>query len=249
MMKKLLCAAFAVFLAVGTMVGASPAFAGQRNLNFITIGVAPWAFVDKASGKSLGVFPAVVSELERRTGFHIQQSYEPFARIDHELEIGSQDCTILVWSDSRARIVERGEFVASHPMGVIARTGVKISSYDDLKGKTISVLRGLALEPRFDSDPEIIKDFDSDYVLGVRKLAHQRVDAVAGAVPTIQFLARQEGLEQYLGDRLMLVDTPLVLQCSKKSANLDLMPALNKAIRQMREDGTIERIKTDNLFM
>jgi len=28
-----------------------------------------------------------------------------------------------------------------------------------------------------------------------------------------------------------------------------LMPALNKAIRQMREDGTIERIKTDNLFM
>jgi len=92
------------------------------------------------------------------------------------LETGSQDCTILVWSDNRARIVERGELVASHPMGVIARKGVKITQYADLKGKTISVLRGLAIEPRFDADPDIIKDADSDYILGVRKMAHQRVD-------------------------------------------------------------------------
>jgi len=27
------------------------------------------------------------------------------------------------------------------------------------------------------------------------------------------------------------------------------LPALNKAIRQMREDGTIDRIKSENLFM
>jgi len=243
-MKNILFAALALSLAL-----TASAQAAQRSLNFITIGVAPWAFIDKDNGKSMGVFPAVVSELERRTGFRIQQSYEPFARIDHELETGAQDCTILVWADSRERIVERGELVASHPMGVIARRGVKMTSYDDLKGKTISVLRGLALEPRFDADTSFTKDFDSDYVLGVRKLAHQRVDAVAGAVPTIQYLARQEGVEQVLGDRLMLVDTPLVLQCSKKSANLDLLPTLNKVIRQMREDGTIERIKTENLFM
>jgi polar amino acid transport system substrate-binding protein len=248
-MKKITTAALTALIGAVLLIAGPAARAEQRSLNFITIGVAPWAFTDKGSGKSLGVFPAVVSELERRTGFRILQSYEPFARIDHELETGSQDCTILVWSDNRARIVERGELVASHPMGVIARKGVKITQYADLKGKTISVLRGLAIEPRFDADPDIIKDADSDYILGVRKMAHQRVDAVAGAVPTIQFLARQEGLEQYLGDRLMLVDTPLVLQCSKKSANLDLMPALNKAIRQMREDGTIDRIKSDNLFM
>ncbi|HVI49816.1 MAG TPA: transporter substrate-binding domain-containing protein [Candidatus Sulfotelmatobacter sp.] len=246
-MRKFLFAAFSVCLSLGVLT--QTALAAQRSMNFITIGVAPWAFLDKASGQNMGVFPAVVSELERRTGIQIRQAYEPFARIDHELETGAQDCTILVWADSRARIVERGELVASHPMGVIARRGVKLSSYDDLKGKTISVLRGLAIEPRFDGDNSIIKDSDSDYVLGVRKMAHQRVDGVAGAVPTIQYLARQEGLEQYLGDRLMLADTPLVLQCSKKSANLDLLPALNKAIRQMREDGTIDRIKSENLFM
>lgn len=249
MMRRFVNASVAACLSLLVMAAPGRSDAAQRTLNFITIGVAPWAFIDKDSGRSLGVFPAVVSELERRTGFHIRQSYEPFARIDHELETGSQDCTILVWSDSRSRIVEKGELVASHSMGVIARKGVRVASYDDLKGKTVSVLRGLSLEPRFDADPEIIKDFDSDYILGVRKLAHQRVDAVAGAVPTIQFLARQEGLEDFLGDRLMLVDTPLVLQCSKKSANLDLMPALNKAIRQMRGDGTIERIKSENLFM
>jgi polar amino acid transport system substrate-binding protein len=221
----------------------------ERQLSFITIGVAPWASYDKVSGKPVGVFPALVDELQRRTGFKITQSYQPFARIDHELETGVQDCTILVWSDNRERIVERGEFVATHPMGVIARRGVSLKSYDDLKGMTISVLRGLAIEPHFDNDADVHKDYDSDYTLGVRKMAHKRVDAIAGAVPTIQFLARQEGLEQYLGDRLMLIETPLLLQCSKKSANLDLMPVLNRVIREMREDGTIKRIKADNYFM
>jgi polar amino acid transport system substrate-binding protein len=242
-MKNRLCAGIlAIILGV-------PLAAGARDLGFVTIDAAPWASQDKASGKPVGVFPDVVRELERRTGFTIRQTLVPFARIDHELEAGHQDCTIIVWNDSRARIVTRGELVARHAVGVVGRKGLSLRSYDDLRGLKLSALRGAQLNSGFDNDPTILKEYDSDYLLGIRKVAMGRLDGVVGAIPTILFLARKEGLEDRLGDRLMLGEIPLNLQCAQRSPNLDLMPALNQAIRDMRADGTIDRIKAGNSFM
>lgn len=237
---------FLALLAAMTLTLAGPAAA--RDLKFITLDVAPWASINPANGEAVGVFPAVVRELERRTGHKIAMALHPFVRIDHELESGGQDCTIIVWSDHREPFVEKGELVASHVIGVVARKGVPLKSYEDLRSLNISVLRGLSLSPRFDSDAGIKKYFDTDYATGIRKIAHNRLDAVAGAIPTILFLARQDGLSAYLGDQLVLGEVPLVLQCSKKSPNLDVMPDLNKAIQDMRNDGTIERINKENYF-
>ncbi|OAN50215.1 hypothetical protein A6A04_02070 [Paramagnetospirillum marisnigri] len=223
--------------------------AQARDLKFITIDVAPWAYAESASTRLSGVFPDVVRELERRTGHRIAMSLHPFARIDRELEAGAQDCTIIVWNDQRARVVRKGELVSDHPIGVIAAKGSRLAGYDDLRGlKSISVLRGLSLGARFDHDPAIAKEFDTDYQTGLRKIAHGRVDAIAGAVPTILYLAAQMGLNQHLGERLSLGSMELVLQCSLKSPHLDLMDQFNRAIRDMRDDGTLERIFKENYF-
>jgi polar amino acid transport system substrate-binding protein len=217
--------------------------ADARDLNFVTIEVAPWASIDKKTGEQVGLFPAVVHELERRTQHHIAISLQPFARIDHELESGRQDCTIIVWTEERGRIVVKGELVSNHEIGVIPRKGVKLDRYEDLRGKTISVLRGLSLGSRFDADPAIKKDFDTDYLMAINKVFHNRVDAVAGASHTIQFLVKEKGLTDYFGPALKLGTIPLVLQCARKSPNLDLMPAFSKAIRDMWADGTISRLE------
>lgn len=82
-----------------------PARAGE--LRFITIDVAPWASLDPTTQKPVGVFPAVVAEFQRRTGHSIAITLHPFARIDRELETGAQDCTIIVWNDTRAGIVKK----------------------------------------------------------------------------------------------------------------------------------------------
>ncbi|HLN26065.1 MAG TPA: transporter substrate-binding domain-containing protein [Patescibacteria group bacterium] len=241
-MKKTVAAMVAALtLACTTSVAA-------KDLKFITLEVAPWASFDPVTNQPIGVFPEVVKELERRTGNKISMALHPFVRIDHELEAGAQDCTIIVWSEERARIVVKGELVSTHIVGVVARKGVTLKTYADLKPLTISVLRGLELDPKFDGDTALKKYFDTDYLTGIRKIAHNRLDAVAGAIPTIAFLAKQEGMAGYLGDRLVLGEIPLLLQCAKKSPNLDVMPDLNKAIRDMREDGTLERIKKANYF-
>jgi polar amino acid transport system substrate-binding protein len=215
-------------------------------VRFITIDVAPWAWADSATGEKHGVFPDVMREIERRTGHSIDMSLQPFVRINRELESGARDCTIVVWIDSNESFLVPGELVSQHPMGILARAGVPLKNYDDLKSMTISVLRGAPTDARFDADTTLRKDFDNDYDQILRKIEHNRVDAIAGAMPTIRYLATQRGIK--LGDEIQLGQFPLVLQCAKSSPKLPLMPELNKAIRDMRDDGTLDKILKDNYF-
>ena len=134
------------------------------------------------------------------------------------------------------------------PFGIIARKGVPLSSYDDLTPLTISLLRGLKITPEFDSDTSLQKEYDKDYQIGLLKIAHQRLDAIAGAIPTIFYMAKQENHPDLLGDYLVMKKIPIVLQCSKKSPNLDVMQELNKVIQAMNEDGTLTRLLNDNSY-
>lgn len=227
---------------------ALPAAVVARDLKFITVETAPWASVDAITGAPVGAFPSLVREIERRTGHRITLSLQNFARIERELETGGQDCTVMVWNDSRARIVERGEAVSSLVFGVIARKGMRLASYEDLKPLTISVVRNLSFDSRFDGDVGLKKDFDKDYDTGLHKLAHQRLEAIAGALPTIAFLAEREGLSGILGDKLVMSTIPLTLQCSKRSPNLDVMTELNDTIRGMAADGVLGRLLAENNY-
>ncbi|MEW5728487.1 MAG: transporter substrate-binding domain-containing protein [Pseudomonadota bacterium] len=224
------------------LLGLSAALPAQASeLRMITLDAVPWATISP-SGVPVGAFPDIVAEISRRTGVKASIAIQPFPRIERELETGEQDCTIVLWSDSRARIVERGEAVYMMTFGAIARAGVPLRSYEDLKSMTVSVVRNLAIEPRFDNDPSIRKDFDKDYETGIKKIAHNRLDAIAGAIPTIMYQAKKDGLTKYLGDQIVMTQIPLTLQCSKASRNLALMPRLDDAIRAMRADGTLARI-------
>lgn len=225
----------------------APAVTVAAELRFITLEAAPWA-LPGTDGRPAGAFAAIVNEIGRRTGDHMVLALHSFARIDRELEIGAQDCTIILWSDARARIVERGEAIYPMPFGVVARTGVTLASYDELKPLTISVVRNLAIDPRFDADDTLRKDFDKDYVMGLQKIAHGRLDAIAGALPTIRYLAGNHGVAHHLGRQLALTTIPLTLQCSKASPNLAAMPRLNEAVRAMRADGTLARLLSENHY-
>lgn len=230
---------------IGALAALLPVAAAARELRFITIEAAPWAHQPDAPE---GAFPQLVRELERRTGHTIQVSLQTFARVERDLETGEQDCTMLMWNDARSHVVERGESIYPMPFGIVARKGVRLESYEDLGGLTVSVVRGLAIHPRFDGDAALRKDFDKDYGAGVRKMVHGRVDAVAGALPTIAFLAAQQEMGDVLGDRLVLSTVPLALQCSRRSSNLDVMPQLNQAMRDMAADGTLGRILAANHY-
>lgn len=215
--------------------------AAAAELRMISIDARPWAWNDP-DGTVRGAFADIVAEMSRRTGEPIRTTLSPFARIDRELESGQQDCTIILWNEARARIVDRGEDVYMMTFGVVARRGVSLHGYDDLAKLTVSVTRNLRIDPRFDEDSAIRKDFDKDYEIGLQKLAHQRLDAVAGAIPTILYIAGGLGVAQHLGDRLVLTRIPLALQCSKTANAPVRFDDLNAALRAMRADGSLARL-------
>ncbi len=212
-----------------------------KDLHFTTVEVPPWAGVNKQGGH-YGVFNDLIAEFERRTPHWIRQTYLPFARIERELETGAADCAIFIWNESRQSIVERGEIVYEFSLGVVARKGVALNAYDDLKPLTISVLRGLSVTPKFDSDGDLKKEHNKDYYQGLRKIVHKRVDAIAGMIPTIRYSAAQRGIAEHLGGHLVLRKAPLALQCSRNSPHLALRADFDRVIRDLRADGTLDRI-------
>lgn len=233
-----------LFLIAITVASLPQAYAD--NLSFITIDVAPWASHNTESGNNEGAFIEIVKELGNRLKKEIKVSVIPFARIDRELQSGEHDCTILVPRPDE--LVIKGDVVSFHPIGFIARKNVLIEKYDDIKNLKLSVIRGGSLTPEFDNDDTLHKEYDTDYLIGLRKVARGRLDAIVGAIPTLLFLAEQEGLEKEFSDPFQVLEIPLVFQCSKESKNLAMMPAMNKILNEIKRDGTLEKIRSKYYF-
>lgn len=237
--KKIFCA---VFLTI--IISSETAYA--EDLSFITIDVAPWASINSETGEMEGAFIEIVKEISKRINRKIAITITPFARVDRELETGSHDCTILVARPDT--LVIKGDVISYHPMGVIPRKGFTITTYEDIQSLRLSVIRGATMTPRFDEDTEIYKEYDTDYLIGLRKLSRGRLDGIVGAIPTLLYIAKQEGVDDQLGEPFALTEVPLLFQCSKNSTNLNIMQPINKAIADMKQEGVIKQIQTRYYF-
>lgn len=215
-------------------------------LKFITIDVAPWAYLNEQTNEPEGAFIEIVRELEKRTSLSISTTLSPFARVDRELESGDHDCTILVPLESES--ITRGEVVVGHDIGVISHRDMPLSSAEDLKGKRISLLRGTSITQALDTDIDLQLEYDTDYLIALRKLDRRRIDGIAGAMPTMLYLAEQNEMTDMLAPPLGLADVPLVLQCSVHSEHINLMPQLNEAVQAIKADGTLQAISDQYFF-
>lgn len=217
-----------------------------KDLSFITIDVAPWASINTESGKMEGAFIEIVNEISKRIDRKISISITPFARVDRELETGLHDCTILVPRPDS--LVVKGDVVSYHPIGIIPRKGITVDSYEDIHKLKLSVTRGATLTPEFDNDTKLHKEYDTDYLMGLRKVARGRLDAIVGAIPTLIYLAEQEGIANELGKPYPVIEVPLLFQCSKNSSNLDIIPLVNKAIADIKREGVLADIQSRYYF-
>lgn len=223
---------------------ALPTYCFSQNIKFISLEVAPWSYLDEENRQYVGIFPDVIREIENRTGHFIEITMASFSfdRINRELLFGRQDCTIVIEDPIRESYVVVGESLFEYEMGVIAKKMLPLEEYSDLYNMVISTNRKLIITEDFYTDKKLKKEFDLNYELGLKKIRHGRVDAVAGAIPTIQYLAKKNNIIDILGKPLILKLEPISLQCSKKSKNLIFMEDFNEAIKSMKFDGTLKKI-------
>lgn len=217
----------------------------SEELRFIMLDMAPWASVStQEPNKLIGILPELIEGITKRTGIVIKASIASYPRIYRELEVGRGDCTILNLKGKYSQLVVKGGVVLQLPFGVIANKQLGAINKYNLQGLRISFLRDGLFHKGF-SDERILpkqKEYDTGYELGLKKIAHGRVNAIAGAIPTIQYFARESAVDHLLGSPLVLYFEPIYLQCSRHSSSLQYMEVINQAIQEMKEDTTLSKI-------
>lgn len=223
---------------------ACPTYATPNELKFISLEVAPWAYYDKKTGSLKGVFPDVIRELEHRLELNISVSLSShaFNRINRELESGRADCTMVVSSPAREIFTLKGAKVYDLPIGILGKKEVNFDKQRLLKKVSTSTLKLLANRHSLTDIDMLSIEIDPTYEVGIKKLKYGRIDAVAGAIPTIKYLAKKYDIDKSLGVPHVLFNEPVYLQCSKKSNNLIFFEKINNKIEEMRKEGFLMKI-------
>ncbi|QDL52831.1 amino acid ABC transporter substrate-binding protein [Rhodoferax aquaticus] len=222
------------------------AWCGATEYKVDLIQFDPWA-MKNPDGQSprllVGIVPELLDEFERRSGHTTTRVLTPYVRVEKNLENGWNDFSLMAWGPVRAAYANRGTAFVPLEFGVRAHKSVSLKSYADLATITTSAPRGLKVDPRFDVDTELRKDYVVDYTMGIKKTAMRRdSQAVAGSLSTINNIISKLHLESEFGDTIHLNTTHFTVAYSKKSPHIADEAPVNAIFKTMVDDGTAKRI-------
>ncbi|HEL2204039.1 TPA: ABC transporter substrate-binding protein/permease [Streptococcus suis] len=205
---------------------------------------APFEFKDSDQiYKGLDV--DIINEVAKRSGWTMNQSFPGFDAAVNAVQAGSADALMAGTTITEAR---KKVFTFSDPYFdtkiVIATTKANtISSYKDLKGKTVGVKNGTAaqnfLEENKNKYGYNVKTFDTGDLM-YNSLSAGAVDAVMDDEAVIQY-AIQQGQDLSID-----IDGEAIgsfgFSVKKGSQYEYLVEDFNKALAEMKKDGTYETI-------
>jgi len=205
---------------------------------------APFEFKDSDQVYK-GLDVDIINEVAKRSGWKMNQSFPGFDAAVNAVQSGSADALMAGTTITEAR---KQVFTFSDPYFdtkiIVATTKAnKISSYEDLKGKTVGVKNGTTSQTFLEENKNkygfSIKTFDTGDLM-YNSLATGSVNAVMDDEAVIQYAIQQ-------GQDLSL-DIPgepigsFGFSVKKGSKYEYLVDDFNKALAEMKEDGTYETI-------
>ncbi|HFU3980084.1 TPA: ABC transporter substrate-binding protein/permease [Streptococcus suis] len=205
---------------------------------------APFEFKDSDQVYK-GLDVDIINEVAKRSGWKMNQSFPGFDAAVNAVQSGSADALMAGTTITEAR---KQVFTFSDPYFdtkiIVATTKAnKISSYEDLKGKIVGVKNGTTAQTFLEENKNkygfSIKTFDTGDLM-YNSLATGSVNAVMDDEAVIQYAIQQ-------GQDLSL-DIPgepigsFGFSVKKGSKYEYLVDDFNKALAEMKEDGTYETI-------
>lgn len=205
---------------------------------------APFEFKDSDQVYK-GLDVDIINEVIKRSGWNVKQSFPGFDAAVNAVQSGSADALMAGTTITEAR---KKVFTFSDPYFdtkiVVATTKSNtISSYEDLKGKTVGVKNGTAaqafLEENKDKYGFSIKTFDTGDLM-YNSLSTGAVDAVMDDEAVIQY-AIQQGQDLSIDIAGEAIGS-FGFSVKKGSQYEYLVEDFNKALAAMKEDGTYDQI-------
>jgi len=122
-----------------------------------------------------------------------------------------------------------------------------ITCYEDLYGYKIGTKIGSRYFPRFDRDPDIVKEPTRSVALNFKKLVDGRIDAVVYSLRSGLLKLHEMNLvdQVVVADYVYLEDNPVYIGISMKSPLLYHRDKLENAVREMVDSGEVKTIIAD----
>ncbi|MGT2711744.1 ABC transporter substrate-binding protein/permease [Streptococcus oriscaviae] len=205
---------------------------------------APFEFKDSDQVYK-GIDVDIINEVAERSGWKVNQTFPGFDAAVNAVQSGQADALMAGTTITEAR---KKVFTFSDPYFdtkiIIATSKSKpITSYEELKGKTVGVKNGTISQTFLDENKEkygyTVKTFDTGDLM-YNSLSAGAVDAVMDDEAVIQF-AIQQG--QDLSINMAGESIGSFGFAVKKSSQYEyLIEDFNKALAEMKEDGTYDAI-------
>ena len=228
----------------------SPLLFAQRTLVLATDVWPPYRIAAEGVGLK-GIDIDIIRAIEKKSGITIVIEQHPWPRALELLRSGEVDLMCgLAWSAERELYIHylSPSYHRVQPVFYARRdSGMKVSRYDDLAGKRIGQSSSTVYFEPFNSDISLVKIILPSEPQILQMLSLRRIDLAVGTEPNISWDIKNLG---YSGlfvrvDYVPPVRTNLYFGMSKKSDAMTAIPAIERALRELVEDGTIERIEEE----
>jgi len=218
--------------------------ATEQSVRFGVMALTPYVFYDE-EGTPQGNLYNIAKAITKEGNFHRNVDIEPIKRLGNSILTKQVlDCSLF---GDVPNIRNNYTLIESTGIdvdfGILPRKGIHITDYSDLSNIRIGVPLGISIGHPFDTDDSLNKVQAKNYRSGMLMLKHNRFDALAGVISSLQYAGRENGVtaESY-GEPYITKRIPIWVVCRPNFASDALARKIRTAVITLRENGTIAKI-------
>lgn len=200
-------------------------------------GFAPYEYYE--NGEIVGIDIDIAREVAKELGKELIVKDIAFDSIINEIKTGKSDFAAagISYTEERAKAVAFSNNYADSKQVVLVRSDSTINSGDDLKNAKIAVQLGSVADTYVTSKykkAEIIRQ--KKYLATIQDLEDGKADCVVmDELPAKEILKTKSNMR--ILDKALVVDSYGIIV---KHSNKELLDVINKVIKRMQDDGSLE---------
>lgn len=204
----------------------------------------PFEFEDEKTQEIVGFDVDLIKEIGRRIGLEAKIQPAAFDTIIQALNAKKFDCVVsaMTITEERKKQVDFSDPYIDSNQSLAVYKGSDIKSLEDLKGKVVGVQRGTTGELKAQELKEKyrikeIKSYD-DTLMAFEDLKAKRIDAIVNDYPVTAYLVKKDPVFEIVAE----IPTGEKYGIAVRKDSKALLEAINKALKEMKEDGTYDAI-------
>ena len=224
------------------------AFASQAHAETVKVvfdtAYAPFEFKDSDQVYK-GIDVEILDKVAEINGWTLEKSFPGFDAAVNAVQAGQADAIMagMTKTKEREQVFAMSDTYYDTKVVIATKKANKITSYDQLKGKTVGVKNGTAaqrfLQKNKDKYGYEIKTFDTGDLM-YNSLSTGAVDAVMDDQPVIEYAIKQ-GQDLSINMEGEAVGS-FAFGVKKDGSHENLIKQFNTALAQMKKDGTLDQI-------